>query len=315
MGASCGRWFAYDGHDGGVHDPDGGVEMGRQSEPFLTLKARGPQALKAANELVAQVAWISRESLLDGFVIGKAIGKGATGTVKQATRRSDGLFCAVKTCPKVSLPSVEAMLAEVSILRRLDHPNVIKCLDLVDDGVCLHAVLENCAGGDLFDWFLSLPRYNDETIAGIIADIVGALSHCHQRGIVHRDLKPENILFFTNVARQTGASTATVKLCDFGCAFQLDMDGKEMADHAVLNSAQMQSMVRSFVRLFVPCFLHRFIASLLLLHCFFIASALLRCFFFVHPFILPSRTHTLEARKARPQTDRQVSNIVWLAAV
>ena len=80
----------------------------------------------------------------------------------------------------MSLPSVDTLLAEMAILRKLDHPNVVKCLDTIDDGVRLHAVLENCSGGDLFDWFLSLPRYSEQTIAGIVSDITGAVSHCHQ---------------------------------------------------------------------------------------------------------------------------------------
>jgi serine/threonine protein kinase len=254
MGACCARWCAYaDGHS----SPQG-VELGGRdtNEPFVTLKTRGPKslekALQAASALVARHGWFSAHALPERYTMGRPLGKGAGGTVRQATRKADGLFCAVKTVPKAtSLDNVEAFLREVSIMRRLDHPNVVKCVDAVDDGVFLHAVLENCAGGDLFDWFLSLPQYTEETIAGIIADIAGAVSYCHHHGVVHRDLKPENILLYKSFRGISGSGVvgsdggATVKLCDFGCAFQLDLNGKAAADAAVLSSAQMQSLVGS----------------------------------------------------------------------
>eukprot|EP00750_Incisomonas_marina_P020689 INCI4073.4.p1 GENE.INCI4073.4~~INCI4073.4.p1 ORF type:complete len:618 (+),score=90.95 INCI4073.4:104-1957(+) len=256
MGASCARLCAGEGDEwqipsDGTSSP--GVQMGDlNSQPFLTLKSRDPEALEktlvAADALLAACDWVLKAPLPERYVVGKALGKGATGIVMRATRRSDGLLCAIKSVPKVSLPSVDTLLAEMAILRKLDHPNVVKCLDTIDDGVRLHAVLENCSGGDLFDWFLSLPRYSEQTIAGIVSDITGAVSHCHQHGIVHRDIKPENILFFAPARGSMsgrGGRFATVKLCDFGCAFQLDANFDPTASANLLTQAQMKSMVGS----------------------------------------------------------------------
>jgi len=242
MGASCGRWCAYDG----ANSEFGDVGSSMSAEPFLTVKVRGQKSVREsilkADQLIHEHSWITHQLVPAFYEVGRALGKGATGIVKQATRKSDGLFCAIKTVPKVNLVSVETFLREASILRKLDHPNVVKCLDTIDDGICLHAVLENCAGGDLFDWFLSLPQYTEQTVAHIIADITGAITHCHQHGVVHRDIKPENILLL----RRDHGRAATVKLCDFGCAFQLNLpEGQSVTDSSVLNERQMESLMGS----------------------------------------------------------------------
>ena len=70
----------------------------------------------------------------------------------------------------------------------------------------------------------------------------------HQHGIVHRDIKPENILFFAPARGSMsgrGGRFATVKLCDFGCAFQLDANFDPTASANLLTQAQMKSMVGS----------------------------------------------------------------------
>lgn len=112
MGASCARLCDAEGDewqipsDGTSSSP--GVQMGDlHSEPFLTLKSRDPQALEktlvAADALLAACDWVLKAPLPERYVVGKALGKGATGVVMRATRRSDGLLCAIKSVPKVRL--------------------------------------------------------------------------------------------------------------------------------------------------------------------------------------------------------------------
>ena len=217
------------------------------NEPFITLKPRGPaslqQTLAAANAIIARHRNVLKEAVPTRYVVGRPLGKGATGAVRLATRKVDGLPCAIKTAPKMLVANIESFLTEVAVLRKLDHPNIVKCLECSDDGICVHAVLEMCAGGDLFDWFLKLPSYTEANISSIMSDIVGAIAHCHERRIVHRDLKPENILFYRTVGSGK-SNTMTVKICDFGCAFELRMrEGVSVND--ALNEPQMESLVGS----------------------------------------------------------------------
>ena len=111
MGASCARLCAGEGDEwqipsDGTSSP--GVQMGDlNSQPFLTLKSRDPEALEktlvAADALLAACDWVLKAPLPERYVVGKALGKGATGIVMRATRRSDGLLCAIKSVPKVRL--------------------------------------------------------------------------------------------------------------------------------------------------------------------------------------------------------------------
>ena len=244
MGASCGRWChnGQAGSDGVGQD----AEMA-SAEPFITINKHEPKSLQillaAADALTQKHDWIIKQAVPIQFVIGRALGKGATGIVKIATRKSDGKLFALKTAPKSALDNLKNFLREVQILQKLDHPNIVKCLDVFDDGICVHSLLEMCAGGDLFDWFLRLPKYTERNVVKIISDVTSAIGHCHQRGIVHRDIKPENILLFKKDRKDVGGP-AVVKLCDFGCAFELQQpDETSIVD--VLNESQMASLVGS----------------------------------------------------------------------
>ena len=55
-------------------------------------------------------------------------------------------------------------------------------------------------GGELFDIIVQRTRnnggvpYTEQGVASVMAQVMGAVAHCHKNGIAHRDLKPENLL-------------------------------------------------------------------------------------------------------------------------
>jgi calcium-dependent protein kinase len=71
-------------------------------------------------------------------------------------------------------------------------------------------VTEYCSGGELFDRIQRLNNFSEKMAAGLMKQILGAVTYLHERNIVHRDLKVENLLF------ENANEDANLKLIDFG---------------------------------------------------------------------------------------------------
>ena len=91
------------------------------------------------------------------------------------------------------------------------HPNIIKLVDLFENGLNYHIVLEFMAGGDLYAYFQDFNfNLGEERVCEIMYQILQGLQYLHSYGIVHRDLKLENVMMTCN------KSFAVPKLVDFG---------------------------------------------------------------------------------------------------
>ena len=101
-----------------------------------------------------------------------------------------------------------ALRREVSILRQLNHRNIILLLDYfeTDHDVC---VVTELAQGELFETLEDDKRLPENVVRKIAKDLVQALHYLHSNRVIHRDMKPQNILICPN---------GVVKLCDFGFA-------------------------------------------------------------------------------------------------
>ena len=91
----------------------------------------------------------------------------------------------------------ERSYTEVEMLKKLNHPNIVKYLtSYTNESNDLCIIMEYCKIGDLKDLIESRwPQIaTEKNIIAIIANIVDALNYIHQQGIIHRDIKPNNIL-------------------------------------------------------------------------------------------------------------------------
>jgi len=86
-------------------------------------------------------------------------------------------------------------MTEMDLLATIDHPSVVKLLELFDDGRTLYLIMEYMAGGELFDRIVQKEAYSEAEAMRTIIPIVDAVRYCHQNDIIHRDLKPENLLY------------------------------------------------------------------------------------------------------------------------
>ncbi len=108
---------------------------------------------------------------------------------------------------------------EISVLRSLDHPNIVKAYEVYETKKNIYVVLEYCSGGDLY----SRVPYIESQAATIITQLCSAIGHMHNNGIIHRDIKMENIMF------ESQDSMANIKLLDFGLSKKY-LPGMYMSD-------------------------------------------------------------------------------------
>ena len=101
----------------------------------------------------------------------------------------------------------ENQLREIKIHQSLDHPNIVKLVDVNIKEDAIIMLIEYAEGGDLFSLLPMLKRMEPKKMFNIFFNILKALSHLHSKNIVHRDIKPENILIATKLIP---------KLADFG---------------------------------------------------------------------------------------------------
>jgi calcium/calmodulin-dependent protein kinase I len=105
-----------------------------------------------------------------------------------------------------------ALQLEVEILSQIDHPNVVRLVEIFDEAEVLYLVMELMSGGELFDRIVEKEAYTEKEAAETLRPIVDAIRYCHEQDIIHRDLKPENLLYSSTDEK------AIIKISDFGLA-------------------------------------------------------------------------------------------------
>jgi len=145
----------------------------------------------------------------------KPIASGASGVVFRATQKVSNLERAVKKCFKAKTSAAD-LQREMTLLKEMDHPHIVKLYETFEDKNCIYFVMELCKGGSLGDR-ISEAVFTEMQCVVIMQQILRALSHMHQMHVCHRDLKPENCLLLDS----SSLEEAVVKLVDLGSASQV----------------------------------------------------------------------------------------------
>lgn len=103
---------------------------------------------------------------------------------------------------------------EISIMRALDHPNIIKLIEAYEDEKHLSLVLEYCSGGELLDYVLARHHLTELEAAHFMKSILTSIEYLHKNRISHRDLKLQNFMF------DRKGEDGVLKLIDFGLSAQ-----------------------------------------------------------------------------------------------
>jgi serine/threonine protein kinase len=141
------------------------------------------------------------------------IGEGTYATVYKAQDESTRQLVALKEIrlnPDEGAPSTA--LREISFMRELSHPNIVKLIEVIHtpQSLCLVFELLQHDLKHLLDTRRAHKQaFTIEQIKSVMYQILSGLAFCHDRKILHRDLKPQNLLL---------SSEGHVKLADFGLA-------------------------------------------------------------------------------------------------
>ena len=132
------------------------------------------------------------------YIFGKTLGAGSTGKVKLAKHVETGEFVAIKIVRKDFLgrkPTLKKkMQREITVMKLVDHPNVLKLLDVLEIETHIFLVMEFVDGCELFEYLVRRGRLTENEALDFFQQIICGLEYCHKRLICHRDLKPENLL-------------------------------------------------------------------------------------------------------------------------
>ncbi|XP_069496865.1 serine/threonine-protein kinase DCLK1 isoform X3 [Ambystoma mexicanum] len=157
-------------------------------------------------------------SIAERYKVGRTLGDGNFAIVKECIERSTGREYALKIINKSKCRGKEHMIQnEVSILRKVKHPNIVLLIEEMDMPMELYLVMELVKGGDLFDAITSTNKYTERDASGMLYNLMSAIKYLHSLNIVHRDIKPENLLVYEH---QDGSKS--LKLGDFGLATIVD---------------------------------------------------------------------------------------------
>lgn len=161
------------------------------------------------------------------YSLGPKLGEGSSAIVREATRKGTSERFAVKIVRKANLEArdVEALLEEVTILRSLEHPNLIKVFEFLEEPRAYFVVMECVGGGELFDRIARKAGYTEKAARSVFRLLARTIDYLHDQDVVHRDLKLENLLL-----RDSG-DDVTVAIADFGFAAKLSARRPHLTDY------------------------------------------------------------------------------------
>lgn len=173
---------------------------------------------KSIREILGKDA-SSNEDIRDKYDLGKILGSGSFGQVREATIRAspEAEVRAVKMIERDGNEDGEwsnkaIFVREVGLLQQIKHDNIIRYYDFYEDMHFLYVVMECCKGGEVFRKIIELKRFSEKNAVVLGKQMLQATEYIHNINIAHRDIKAENFMFAEPCIH------SKVKMIDFGMA-------------------------------------------------------------------------------------------------
>ena len=99
------------------------------------------------------------------YKIGRVLGKGSFGEVREAYNIKTKVTCAIKTVSKAHIGQhqvlVDLMEQELDVLSKTDHPHMVRVFELLQDDTNFYIVTELVTGGELYDHIINVKRVTE----------------------------------------------------------------------------------------------------------------------------------------------------------
>ena len=135
------------------------------------------------------------------------LGKGSYSVIYKGYSITDNKIVAVKKIHTII--SSKYLKNEISLMKSLNHPNIIKLYDVIYHNDKVYMILEYCNGGDLSKYIRKGKNIYDDKYFN---EILEGMKYLYDNKIMHRDIKPANFLIHDH----------TIKITDFGFAKSID---------------------------------------------------------------------------------------------
>lgn len=170
---------------------------------------------KGSTVRVAQI--ITNREVDDVYEKLGQLGSGVSGTVYKVQNKATGVQLALKRVSTARLSKLarDRLYNEVNISLLMDHPNIVRLVEIYEEEKSLALCMELCSGGALLNTVVAKKMCSERRAAQITKQMCHALAYLHSPSspggiICHRDLKVENFMFVSTSA------DASLKLIDFG---------------------------------------------------------------------------------------------------
>jgi len=187
-------------------------EVQKYEREILNAEKQAIQVMELAHLDTWTKGSLWNQKLGKKYFLGPQLGVGGTAVVKLGMDIIMNQYCAVKI---LNAGTKTEMEKEVEILRRLDHPNILRVRDVYPQVMIKPGrpqdvfILDFAENGEMIDYLIYTQRFETPLCRWFFRQCVAAVEHNFQRGVVHRDIKHDNLLLGNNFQ---------IKFADYGFA-------------------------------------------------------------------------------------------------
>jgi calcium-dependent protein kinase len=144
------------------------------------------------------------------------LGSGTYGTVKKVCLiKNPSTIRAMKIISKeyiIKGVNHSKLIDEIKILKKLDHPNIMKIYEFFFDDKNFYIISDFCDQGDLLGKLEKLGTMNEIVVKFLMEQIFNAVAYLHSKKVLHGDIKLENILLYTATSKNKGRRFTSINL-------------------------------------------------------------------------------------------------------
>eukprot|EP00210_Caulerpa_lentillifera_P006286 g6005.t1 len=180
------------------------------------------KSLRQVESRPSSESLVWRQAIEEDYEIGKLLGEGQQGIVKEATCKKTGQKFAVKIMSKsqakFATSVVKRMKAEAAFLADTQScPFSVQLIGAYEDRENIYIIMDCLSGGSLAETLERLGSLPEQLAAQFMFHVVSFLLHIHSQGLCYGDIKPANFMLSAPVGGPFTGISSILKAVDFGC--------------------------------------------------------------------------------------------------